>query len=123
MTSVLVVDDNGSNRKLAVDILTAAGFRTLGATTAAQGIALAREHVPDVVLMDLQLPDMNGVEATRNLAAHERTADIPVVAMSATPLEGSDDWLQEAGFAGWLEKPIHAGRFPDQVRRYTQRNP
>ena len=122
MTSVLVVDDNEANRKLATDVLRAAGFRVHGASTAAQAIALAREHVPDVILMDLQLPDMDGVAATRNLAAHERTADIPVVAMSASPLEGSDDWLEEAGFAGWLEKPIHASRFPDQVRRYTERN-
>ena len=122
MTSVLVVDDNDTNRKLAVDVLSAAGFRTFGAARAAQGIALAREHVPDVILMDLQLPDMNGVEATRDLAAHERTAGIPVVAMSATPMEGSDDWLEEAGFAGWLEKPIHASRFPEQVRRYSKGN-
>ena len=122
MTSVLVVDDNDTNRKLAVDVLSAAGFRTFGAARAAQGIALAREHVPDVILMDLQLPDMNGVEATRDLAAHERTAGIPVVALSATPLEGSDDWLEEAGFAGWLEKPIHASRFPEQVRRYSKGN-
>ena len=90
----------------------------MGAATAAQGIALAREHVPEVILMDLRLPDMNGVEATRTLAAHERTALIPVVAMSASPLEGSEDWLEEAGFAGWLEKPIHVSTFPEQVRRY-----
>ena len=122
MTSVLVVDDNDRNRKLALDVLAAAGFRVLGAGRAAEGIALAREHVPDVILMDLQLPDMNGVEATRELAAHERTARIPVVAMSATPLEGSDDWLEDAGFAGWLEKPIHASRFPDEVRRYAERD-
>ncbi len=80
MTSVLVVDDNDMNRKLALDVLSAAGFRTFGAATAAQGIALAREHMPDVILMDIRLPDMDGVEATRNLAAHERTARIPVVA-------------------------------------------
>ena len=122
MTSVLVVDDNDRNRKLALDVLAAAGFRVLGAGRAAEGIALAREHVPDVILMDLRLPDMDGVEATRKLAAHERTARIPVVAMSATPLEGSDDWLEGAGFAGSLEKPIHASRFPDQVRRYAERN-
>lgn len=122
MTSVLVVDDNDRNRKLALDVLAAAGFRVLGAGRAAEGIAIARDHVPDVILMDLQLPDMNGVEATRKLAAHERTARIPVVAMSATPLEGSDDWLEDAGFAGWLEKPIHASRFPDQVRRYAERD-
>jgi len=120
--SVLVVDDNDTNRKLAVDVLGAAGFRTFGAARAVQGIALAREHVPDVILMDLQLPDMNGVEATKQLAAHERTGAIPVVAMSATPLEGRDDWLDEAGFAGWIEKPIHASRFPEQVRRYADRN-
>ena len=72
--------------------------------------------------MDLQLPDMNGAEATRKLAAHERTGRIPVVAMSATPMEGSDDWLADAGFAGWIEKPIHASRFPDQVRRYAERD-
>ncbi len=118
MTSVLVVDDNDANRKLAVDVLSAAGFRTFGAATAAQAIALAREHVPDAILMDLRLPDMDGVDATRKLAAHERTARIPVVAMSASPLEASDDWLEEAGFAGWLEKPIHVTRFPDEVRRY-----
>ena len=118
MISVLVVDDNDLNRKLALDVLSAAGFRTFGASRATQGISLAREHVPDVILMDLRLPDMDGVEATRNLAAHERTARIPVVAMSASQLEGSEDWLEEAGFAGWLEKPIHVSTFPEQVRRY-----
>ena len=118
MTVVLVVDDNDRNRKLAVDVLSAAGLRTFGAATAAQGIALAREHVPDVILMDLRLPDVDGVEATRKLAAHDRTALIPVVAMSASPLEGREDWLEQAGFVGWLEKPIHVSTFPEQVRRF-----
>lgn len=120
MTSVLVVDDNDRNRKLALDVLSAAGFRTFGAATAAQGIALARVHVPDVILMDLRLPDVDGVEATRRLATHERTARIPVVAMSASPLEGSEDWLEEAGFAGWLEKPIQVSTFPEQVRSFCE---
>jgi two-component system cell cycle response regulator DivK len=119
VTSVLVVDDNSTNRKLALDVLSAAGFQTFDAATAEQGIALAVEHVPDVILMDLRLPDMDGVEATRKLTEHERTARIPVVAMSASPLEGRGDWLEEAGFAGWLEKPIHVRTFPDQVRRFS----
>ncbi len=121
MTSVLVVDDNDLNRKLAIDVLNAAGFRTFGASRAAQGIALAREHVPDVILMDLRLPDMDGVEATRDLAAHERTARIPVIAMSASQLEGSEDWLEEAGFAGWIEKPIHVSRFPSRSAATARR--
>ena len=118
MPTVLIVDDNDRNRKLARDVLRAAGFQTLEAATGGQGIALAVEHVPDVILMDLRLPDMDGTEAARELGASERAARIPVVAMSALPLEGSDDWLQAAGFAGWLEKPIRVGTFPDQVRRY-----
>ena len=121
MNSVLVVDDNDANRKLALDVLGAAGFRTFGAATATQAIELAREHVPDVILMDLGLPDMDGVEATRRLADHERTAAIPVVAMSASPLEGRGDWLEERGFAGSLDKPVEVSRFPEQVGRYCER--
>jgi two-component system cell cycle response regulator DivK len=118
VTIVLVVDDNDSNRKLALEVLSAAGFQTFDAATAEQGIALAVEHVPDVILMDLRLPDMPGVDAMGRLMQHERTARIPVVAISASPLEGRGDWLEEAGFAGWLEKPIHVRTFPEQVRRY-----
>jgi two-component system, cell cycle response regulator DivK len=118
VTSVLVVDDDDRNRKLALEVLGAAGLRAIGAATASEGIALAGEHGPDVILMDLRLPDMDGEEATRRLAADERTAPIPVVAMTASPLEGREDWLETAGFAGWLEKPIHVATFPEQVRRY-----
>ena len=121
MTSVLVVDDNDRNRKLALDVLSAAGFRTFGSATAAEGIALAREHGPDVILMDLRLPDMDGADATRRLVADERTALIPVVAMSASPLEGREDWLEEAGFAGWLEKPIHIARSRSRCATTAQR--
>jgi two-component system cell cycle response regulator DivK len=119
---VLIVDDNDKNRKLGVEVLGAAGFRTFGAATAEEGIALAREHVPDVILMDLRLPDMDGAEAARQLRESVRTVEIPIVAMSASPLEGSEDWLDEAGFVGWLEKPIRVGTFPEQVRRYCVAN-
>jgi two-component system cell cycle response regulator DivK len=115
---VLIVDDSDKNRKLAKDVLSAATFRTLEAVTGAEGVALAAEHVPDVILMDLRLPDMDGTEAARMLRDGERTAQIPVVALSALPLEGNDDWLEAAGFVGWLEKPIRVGSFPDQVRGY-----
>jgi two-component system cell cycle response regulator DivK len=114
----LIVDDNDGNRKLARDLLSGAGFRTLEAATGADAVALASEHAPDVVLMDLRLPDMDGTEAARRLGEDERTAAIPIVVLSALSLEGNDDWLQEAGFAGWLEKPIHVATFAEQVRWY-----
>jgi two-component system, cell cycle response regulator DivK len=115
---VLIVDDNEKNRKLAGSVLSAAGFRTIEAATGAEALALAAEHVPDVILMDLRLPDIDGTEAARTLGEHERTARIPVVALSAIRLEGSGEWLETAGFAGWLEKPIRIDTFADQVRRY-----
>ena len=118
MCLVLIVDDNEKNRKLAQSVLSAAGFRTLEAATGAEAVEMAVEHVPDVVLMDLQLPDIPGTEAARRLRGTERTAGIPVVALSAMPLEGTGGWLEEAGFAGWLEKPIRVATFPDQVRGY-----
>jgi len=118
MSSVLVVDDDDRNRKLALEVLSAAGFRALGAATAAEALALAREHVPDVILMDLRLPDMDGADATRMLVADDRTSGIPVVAMSASSLEGRGDWLEQVGFAGALGKPIHVGTRPDDVRRF-----
>lgn len=118
MPLVLIVDDNEKNRKLANSVLSAGGFETLEAGTGAEGLALATERVPDVILMDLRLPDMDGVEAARALRADERTAGIPVVAVSALPLGGSDDWLETAGFAGSVSKPIDVGTFADQVRRF-----
>jgi CheY-like chemotaxis protein len=117
MPVVLIVDDHRPNRILARDVLGAAGFDTLEAATGVEAIDLAVEHLPDVILMDLRLPDMTGVEAARTLFGTERTARIPVVAMSAHPLEGSD-WLGEAGFAGSLDKPIRVGTFPAQVRGF-----
>jgi two-component system cell cycle response regulator DivK len=118
VTTVLVVDDNARNRKLARDVLEAAGFGTLEAATGQEGVALAAEHGPDVILLDLRLPDMHGVEVVRQLQDGERTARIPVVAMSATSLQEHGDWLEAARFAGSLEKPIHVRTFPDQVRRF-----
>ncbi len=118
---VLIVDDNQKNLKLARDVLRAAGFRTLEAESGTEGMAVATEHLPDVILMDVRLPDLPGEDAARALAAGVRTAGIPVVALSALPLERDRDWLRAAGFAGFLEKPISIGEFPDQVRRYCAR--
>ena len=111
---VLIVDDYEQNRKLARDVLRAAGLRTVEAATGAEAISLAVARVPDVILMDLRLPDMVGTEVARVLAEDTRTAAIPVVALSSVPL-GERRGLP---FVGSLEKPIVVGDFPDQVRRY-----
>ena len=115
---VLIVDDNEKNLKLSRDVLRAAGFRTLEAACGADGIEIADEHLPDVILMDVRLPDMDGTDAARRLAGGARTARIPVVALTALRLEGAGDRLLAAGFAGCLEKPISIREFPEQVRRF-----
>ena len=118
-TLVLVVDDSDRNRKLAGDVLRFAGFRTLEAATAAEGIALAVKHLPDVILMDLRLPDLDGAKAAGVLRAEPRTSRIPVVAMTASPLAGEDGWLVAAGFVGQIAKPFDTDAFPDLVRRFA----
>src|SRR5262245_25605866 len=115
---VLIVDDNEKNLKLVRDVLRAARFRTLEAATGTEAIALAEERRPDVILMDLRLPDMDGSEAAGRLRDGKRTASIPVVAVSSVPMESAGTWLRAAGFAGCLEKPISVRTFPDEVRRY-----
>jgi CheY-like chemotaxis protein len=115
---VLIVDDNERNAKLLRDVLEAAGMRTLSASTAAEGLSLAIDALPDLVLMDLRLPDLDGAEARTRLAADPRTAGIPVVAVSALPLSHVGVWWRDAGFAGYLEKPIDVLDLPDQVRHY-----
>ena len=115
---VLIVDDSEKNRKLARDVLRVGGFQTLEAASGAEAISLAGEHSPDVILMDLRLPDMDGIDATRALGGRPLTAGIPVVALSSSLLEGGGDWLRAAGFVGVLEKPISVRDFAEQVRRY-----
>jgi two-component system cell cycle response regulator DivK len=109
------VEDDERNLKLVRDVLQAAGFRTLEARAGAEAIVTAEEHLPDVILMDLRLPDMDGTAAARKLHEAQRTARIPIVALSALPLERGGDG---ARFAGRLQKPIDVAAFPDQVRGF-----
>lgn len=115
---MLIVDDNERNAKLVRDVLEAEGMSTLSATTAADGLVLARERQPDLVLMDLRLPDLDGWEAARRLRAEQDTADIPVVALSATRVEDAGAWIHEECFNGYIEKPVDVEELPDEVRRY-----
>jgi two-component system cell cycle response regulator DivK len=115
---ILIVEDNEKNLKLARDVLQFRGFRTLEAVTGEQGIALAMEHLPDLVLMDYQLPGMNGVEALKALRQDPATAAIPVVALTASAMREDRERFLAAGFDGYLTKPIDVREFGNQVRSF-----
>jgi len=118
---ILIVEDNEKNLKLARDLLQYQGFGTLEASNATDGIALAEQHGPALVLMDIQLPDMDGITALGKLRGSPATADIPVVALTAFAMRQDQERLLAAGFDGYLSKPIDVRDFSDQVRRYCER--
>ena len=115
---VLVVEDNDRNMKLFCDLLTASGYRTLEATTGERAVELALEHGPDLVLMDIQLPGIDGVETLGRLRADERFASSPVLALTAQAMEGDRERFLAAGFDGYLSKPVDISEFVATVRRY-----
>ena len=115
---ILVVEDNERNLKLLRDVLEYAGYDVRVARTAEDGITSAVSEPPDLVLMDLQLPGIDGMEALRRLRESSRTADIPVVAVTAQAMKQDRERALDAGFNGYVEKPITVRAFPDQVRRF-----
>lgn len=117
---VLIVEDNEKNMKLFRDVLHATGYRTVEATTAAQALTLALDHRPALVLMDIRLPDISGVDALRALRVDARTADIPVVALTAQAMEGDRARFIEAGFDGYLSKPVDIDAFLETVKQHCQ---
>jgi len=115
---ILVVEDNERNLKLVRDVLEYAGYDVRVARTAEDGIILAVSEPPDLVLMDLQLPGIDGTEALRRLRESPRTAGIPVVAVTAQAMKQDRERALAAGFNGYVEKPISVRAFPDQVRGF-----
>jgi two-component system cell cycle response regulator DivK len=115
---ILLVEDNAKNMTLLRDVLRASGYATLEASTAAQALALAAGHRPGLVLMDIRLPDMDGQEALRRLQADERTASIPVLAITAQAMKGDRDRFLAAGFAGYLSKPLEIDELLASVERH-----
>jgi two-component system, cell cycle response regulator DivK len=117
---VLVVEDNERNMKLFCDLLQASGYRTLEATTGEGAVAVAIEHRPDLVLMDIQLPDIDGVEALDRVRTDERSASIPVVALTAQAMEGDRERFLAAGFDGYVSKPVNIVDFLATVKSYCE---
>ncbi len=120
---ILVVEDNDKNLKLTRDLLEWAGFVVDVATTGEEGVAVARRSTPDLILMDLQLPGINGFEALAELRDHDETRTVPVVALTASAMSMDRERVLAAGFDGFLEKPIDVRAFPAQVRHHLRDGP
>ncbi len=120
MSLVLIVEDNEKNMKLARDILKAKGYQTAEAVTGEEGVKIAMERKPDLVLMDIQLPGINGIEAFRQLRADPATARIPVVAITASVTPTDRSQITAAGFDAFISKPISLKEFVDTVKRVLE---
>jgi two-component system cell cycle response regulator DivK len=112
---ILIVEDNEQNRKLARDLLQVNGYRTIEAETGENGVALAAEHRPDLVVMDIHLPGISGIEALTLLRAAPVTRAIPVLAFTASVMPQDRSEIMAAGFDAFVSKPINLGEFLDAV--------
>jgi two-component system cell cycle response regulator DivK len=115
---VLVVEDNERNLKLVRDVLEYAGFAVTGAGSGEEGVEIALSDHPDLILMDLQLPGIDGYSALEWIRGDEATRGIPVVALTAFAMPHDRERVVSSGFDGYIEKPISVREFPEQVRRY-----
>lgn len=123
MSLILIVEDNEKNLKLVRDVLQVKGYATIEAGNAEDGIVLAREKKPALVLMDIQLPGMNGIEALKVLRADPATSAIPVIAVTASVMQQDRNLITEAGFDGYIGKPINLKEFLDAVKKMVEGTP
>jgi two-component system, cell cycle response regulator DivK len=115
MAVILVVEDNPSNMEFATFVLESAGHTVLAATSAEAGISLARDQHPDLILMDIQLPGMDGLQATIQLKQHEATRKIPIIALTALAMKGDEERILATGCDGYIAKPLRYRAFLDTI--------
>ncbi len=111
MAKILIVEDNPANMKLATFLLQSAGYTVINATDAEAGLTLARDEQPNLILMDIQLPGMDGLEATTLLKQGSATRAIPVIALTALAMKGDEDRVRAAGCDGYIAKPMRYQEF------------
>ena len=121
MARILVVEDNAANMKLATFLLESAGHEVLAATDAEAGVALARAELPRLILMDIQLPGMDGLQATALLKGDEATRAIPVIALTALAMKGDEERIRAAGCDGYIAKPMRYKEFLATVEEHLAR--
>jgi two-component system cell cycle response regulator DivK len=118
MSLILIVEDNEKNLKLVRDVLQFKGYRTIEAMTGTEGVRLAREQHPDLVLMDIQLPDIDGIEALAQIRADPAIAKTPVIAVSASVMPDEQQKIASSGFDAYITKPINVKGFVETVERF-----
>ena len=118
MKRILVVEDNETNRYLIGFMLEKSGYEVIEARDGAEGIALAVQEKPDLILMDIQLPDMDGLEATRRIRASEAESDIPIIALTSYAMPGDREKALAAGCNGYITKPIDVETFIAEIEKY-----
>ncbi len=123
MARILVVEDNPTNMKLSTFLLETEEYEVLGAANAEIGVAIAREALPDLILMDIQLPGMDGLQATALLKADEATKHIPVIALTALAMKGDEERIRAAGCDGYIAKPLDYKQFLAQVKATLAASP
>lgn len=116
--TILIVEDNELNMKLFNDLLQANGYQTVQTRNGIEAIALARLHNPDLILMDIQLPEVSGLEVTRWLKNDEELRGIPVIAITAFAMKGDEERIREGGCEAYLSKPISVSKFLETVRHF-----
>ena len=116
--TVLIVEDNELNMKLFHDLLDAHGYKTLQTRDGLKALDIAREHMPDLILMDIQLPEVSGLEVTKWLKEDDRLRSIPVIAVTAFAMKGDEEKIREGGCEAYISKPISVGTFLDTVQQF-----
>ena len=116
--TVMIVEDNELNMKLFHDLLEAHGYQTVGTRNGIEALDLARRHHPDLILMDIQLPEVSGLEVTKWLKDDEELRDIPVIAVTAFAMKGDEERIRQGGCEAYISKPISIVAFLDTVRRF-----
>ena len=116
--TVLIVEDNELNMKLFNDLLEASGYRTLQTRNGFEAIELARKHRPDLILMDIQLPEVSGLDVTRWIKEDDELRSIPIIAVTAFAMKGDEERIREGGCEAYLSKPISVGIFLETVRHF-----
>ena len=117
--TVLIVEDNELNMKLFHDLLEAHGYSTVGTRNGIEALDLARKHRPDLIIMDIQLPEVSGLEVTKWLKDDPELRSIPVVAVTAFAMKGDEERIRQGGCEAYLSKPISVAKFIDTVRQYV----